>query len=198
MKRYTPYFQEVPGIYVYSLITVHNDPYRTDKRTYRYYNSLESFLKYSSERDFDRYGYSIYERKCFTLYKHWSFFDLCKVPDCHNPDHFRLYTEVVCDENGLILTPDFLVGEFRKYQASQKPRRYYGWNSGWWKCHHRHPRTTNERKQYDACMVDDDAPNVRGKRRPSNLPNTWDDIPKHNDKCWKTQSKRKHQWKDNK
>lgn len=201
MKRYTPYFQEVPGIYVYSLITVHSDPYRTDKILSRYHGSFDSFIKLINWRDVDGFGYKVSDRICYDPKDscYTCFPVRCHTPNCQDPHHFKLGTSVVCDENGLLITPDVIWGALHEYESTQKPRRFYNtWRNGWWRSHHRSPKTTNERKQYDACMVDEDAPNVRGKRRPSNLPNTWDDLMRHNDGCWKTQSKRKHQWKNNK
>lgn len=57
----------------------------------------------------------------------------------------------------------------------------------------RNIRTTNERRQYDACMVDEHAPKIRGRRSKSNLPNSWDDLHAHRDRSWKRRKVRK-QW----
>jgi len=195
MKRYTPYFQEVPGIYVYSLTTVHNEPYRTDKVTFIYYESLDSFIHSCKYRNIELFGYSIYDRLCYRSSSIGVRPKRCKTPNCQEHDHYTLTAEVVCDENGLLITPDVIRSAYYDWMVNRPPRYYRPWKRGWWRSRHRCPKTTNERRQYDACMLDEDAPNVRGERRPSNLPNTWDDRARHNDNCWKTQSKRKHQWK---
>lgn len=53
-------------------------------------------------------------------------------------------------------------------------------------------RTTNERRQGFEKEVQK---YIRGKRMPMNLPTMYDD--RHNDKCWKTQTKCKKQWMKN-
>jgi hypothetical protein len=57
-------------------------------------------------------------------------------------------------------------------------------------------RTTQERKM---SFIDPDVIetglHVSGRNRANRLPSSWDDIHRHSDKCWKTQSKRKHQYK---
>lgn len=56
--------------------------------------------------------------------------------------------------------------------------------------------TLNERRAwYDA---KEQGVKVRGRRSPCNLPSNWDDITPsawYEKKCWKRNSKRKHQWK---
>jgi hypothetical protein len=58
----------------------------------------------------------------------------------------------------------------------------------------RKPKTTQERRW--SCAWDDEefAPKIRKRRKGHNLPNAWDDYISHNEKSWKRQSKRKHQW----
>ena len=105
-------------------------------------------------------------------------------------------------EDGKLVTPDRLVGLFRDwgvdrpYWYSNFPRRShnYGWNRNAWGSF-RAPKSANERRQFAAATVDDDAPPVRCARNPRNLADAWDDRYGHSDRNWKTQSKRQHQWK---
>jgi len=60
----------------------------------------------------------------------------------------------------------------------------------------RHPRSTQEKRWVHAWDDEEFAPKVRAKRGMRYLPDAWDDYLSHNDKCWKTQSKRRHQWKE--
>ena len=47
----------------------------------------------------------------------------------------------------------------------------------------------------DAWNDEEFAPKVRGRRSKANIPTSWDDARRHAEKCWKRQSKRRHQWK---
>ena len=60
-------------------------------------------------------------------------------------------------------------------------------------CIFRHPHSMNEKRQYAASLIDDEAPLVRGKRKPINLADAYWDINRHMDRCWKTKKVRK-QW----
>ena len=57
------------------------------------------------------------------------------------------------------------------------------------------PTKNQERKWAHAWDDEEFAPKARAARQGKNLPDSWDDYHAHNDKCWKTQSKRKHQWR---
>jgi hypothetical protein len=61
---------------------------------------------------------------------------------------------------------------------------------------YRNVRTTNERRQYNACIVDENSPIIRGKRSKCNLVNSWDDLPFNLTKTWKN-IKIKKQWMKN-
>lgn len=61
-----------------------------------------------------------------------------------------------------------------------KPKPY----RPWLRC----PRTTQEKRMWEACEV-----KGRARRSPPNLPNAYDDIFIHYEKCWK--SLRKTKWK---
>lgn len=58
---------------------------------------------------------------------------------------------------------------------------------------YRSPRTTNERRQYEASLVDDFAPAIRAKRKAKRIVSAWDDIHNHYDRTWKNK-KVKKQW----
>jgi hypothetical protein len=59
----------------------------------------------------------------------------------------------------------------------------------------RHPKTSNEMRQYVATSVNElEIPiNVRGRRSAKCLPNAWDDIFRSDTRNWKAY--RKTQWK---
>ena len=48
----------------------------------------------------------------------------------------------------------------------------------------RRPRTANEMRQFDPELAEYGV-KIRGKRKPKNLPNSWDDIPVQRFRCWK-------------
>lgn len=92
------------------------------------------------------------------------------------------------------ITPDNLVGKYRDWLNNRKPYRYhYNYRSGAYQ-YGRTLKINNEVRQYYA-NDDEDAPRIRAKRSPSRLPDAWDRSFYPSEKCWKTQSKRKHQWK---
>jgi hypothetical protein len=62
--------------------------------------------------------------------------------------------------------------------------------------YYRSPKTLNERRQVDACVVDEHSPAIRGKRTKCNLPTSWDDRLVHFDRSWKQKKVRK-QWMGN-
>ncbi len=50
---------------------------------------------------------------------------------------------------------------------------------------YRRLRSLNEKKQYYASLVDEHSPNIRGKRSPRMLPDSWNDSWSHYDRSWK-------------
>ncbi len=80
-------------------------------------------------------------------------------------------------------------GRYRPYYY-RRSGRHYAW--GTW----RHVKTLQEKRAYADTLDQEVRIKVRGSRMPNALPDTWDDITSYNDKCWKTQSKRRHQWRD--
>lgn len=69
-----------------------------------------------------------------------------------------------------------------KHRHDKRHLRYY-----------RQLRTTNERRQYDACLVDENSPKIRGRRSKNSLPNSWDDYYRKPKFGWKAKKVRK-QW----
>lgn len=62
----------------------------------------------------------------------------------------------------------------------------------------RNPQTQQERKQHQEEWVDGYYIPIRGKRKSSRLPNSWDDIQKDVDNCWKNFRKTQYKVKSNK
>lgn len=73
----------------------------------------------------------------------------------------------------------------KKYRISSSEAAAYGW--------YRRPKTTNERRQYAASLVDDFSPAIRGKRKVNSIVHSWDEISHHLDRNWK-KVKVKKQW----
>ncbi|MCF2902220.1 hypothetical protein L1267_17770 [Pseudoalteromonas sp. OFAV1] len=59
-----------------------------------------------------------------------------------------------------------------------------------WKWY-RSPKTTNERRQYDACIAEELAPRIRAKRHKNRIVNAWDDISLVNQRNWKQRKVKK-------
>lgn len=83
--------------------------------------------------------------------------------------------------------------------AKGAPRRFRHWYRnrgrkpayGNW----RHPRTYQEKKAYYDALDQEEPVKVRSRRAAHLLPDLWDDNYAHAEKCWKRQSKRRHQWR---
>ncbi len=91
------------------------------------------------------------------------------------------------------ITPDNLVGKYRDWLATIPPYHYrWTWRHNAYQC--RSIKTFQETRMYYA-NDDEDAPKIRAKRSPRLLPNSWDTSSERAEKGWKSQSKRKHQWK---
>jgi len=107
----------------------------------------------------------------------------------------------VAYEDGKFVTPDRLVGLYRKYKDNRRARwhthRHYNRGQkkgayGWI----RNIKTFQERKWTNAWDDEEFAPRPRATRQGHNLPDAWDDYWAGAQKSWKWQSKRKHQWKE--
>jgi hypothetical protein len=75
---------------------------------------------------------------------------------------------------------------YRWPRMGRKAERAYGT--------YRNPRTTNERRQAFQ-NKDEDEPPIRARRNKNNIITAWDDRLAHNDANWKTQYKRRHQYR---
>lgn len=73
----------------------------------------------------------------------------------------------------------------KKYRVSTSDAAAYGW------C--RRPKTTNERRQYAASIVDEFSPAIRAKRKANSIVHSWDEISHHLERSWKKE-KVKKQW----
>jgi len=209
-------YQKEKGIYVYFI--GHNydlgDP-ETLVLRHIYYESLEHFFWLYHDDTIQReIGHSVYDTKCNHVIGHvygrgyarkrYIYSDiLCEKTNCTEHDSRGPKFKVVCDANGNQYLPDVLVGMRRAWLNDKKAskdyrNRYNRTSNGRRKIAHgryRHVRTLQERKWSEAWDDVEFAPKTRRARTNHNLPNIWDDILGHNDKSWKTQSKRKAQWK---
>jgi len=113
----------------------------------------------------------------------------------------------VAYDNDILIPPDVLVGKLRAYR--RRPTKDWRWrynarnDRGARKDaygSHRRIRTLQETKWADAWDNEEFAPSdgfCRKRRNRRNLPNSWDDVWARNQKSWKKQSKRRHQWRPN-
>lgn len=107
------------------------------------------------------------------------------------------YAYILRDSYGDTIDPEDVKNAYRK-----KHPRKWGWLSHGWRRGayggYRCPKTTHEFRWATAWDDEEFAPKAgfaRSSRIGRNLPNAWDDYLAHSDKSWKTQSKRKHQWR---
>lgn len=77
-------------------------------------------------------------------------------------------------------------------RRNYKPKM--GRKAAWAYGSYRAPKTTNEKRQ-SFRVVEDGEPSIRCRRNMANLTDAWDDTTSHNDSCWKTQYKRKNQYR---
>jgi hypothetical protein len=92
---------------------------------------------------------------------------------------------VITNHNGLRLSRDHLLGEFRKFC---KPRvHFYGFKRHPRCSYHRRPSTIQERALSVSVNYEDGEPRWRAKRNYHNLPNTYDDLQHYdvNNRNWK-------------
>lgn len=207
------YYQDEPGIYVYFLKDVYYGDYRTTKIAYGHYETLEDFFWCHNERNIkENIGYSVYDKICHGVV-HATYRRgyrgryirnkvLCGKVNC--TEHHEGYTQAyaVYDQDGNLYTPDRLIGLRRDWVLTKPKNKYrYRWYrqnghkkqawGGW-----RSIKTFQERKWAHAWDDEEFAPKPRPARQGKNLPDSWDDYRQHCDKSWKTQSKRKRQWKE--
>ena len=194
-------YQAEKGIYVYRVLDVS----MKQRLSCNYYKNIEEFFyhnmyvsnlwwrrgTYDSTPDFGwDYGIDIYRKSKRTL---------------AGSDYFcSTLNLVVCDEDAKIFAPEYLNDRYQEFHTqlvrrrvkSNETRRHN-------KRHGRKPgafggfrsiRTFQERKMSFA-FDEENFVKCRSSRNNSNLPCSWDDYYSHNEKSWKHQSKRKHQWK---
>lgn len=208
-------FQKEPGIYLYFKKRVLDD-YFNIKIDVIYYETLEHFFWSYNEFDIKKnIGYFIDDKICqyiigykyFRGYNHRRYISgerYCNKINCKEHIGQKTNIMVVYDENGNQYIPDVLVGLYRAWRNNKKAskeyrnlhhRRINGQKKGAWAgC--RSMRTFQERRMAEAWDDDENAPKVRRARVAGNLPDPWDDYLRHIEKSWKTQSKRKYQWKE--
>jgi len=207
------YYQDEPGFYVYFYKDVYYGAYRTTKIAYSYHETLEDFFWSFNERRIREYvSYSINDKICHGIVhatyrrgyraRYIRNKELCYKINCADHDeHVQAYA--VYDQNRNLYTPDHLIGLRREWVRTKPKNQYrYKWYrqnghkkqawGGW-----RTIKTFQERKWTHAWDDEEFAPKPRACRNSSNLPDSWDEPRQHSDKSWKTQSKRKHQWKEN-
>jgi hypothetical protein len=210
------YYQDKPGIYVYYYDTVYSSAYDisgTRKIVSKHYETMDDFLRrHNEEKIKEHFGFTPEDKICRATteveyrkvrgYRYVRRRTYCNKINCKEHDDAFHKAEVVYDHNGNFYSPDRLVGLRREWLQNYKPIPWYSryrhgrkpkaW--GWYRSIH----TFQERKWAHAWDCEEDAPKIRAKRQGKNLPDGWDDTCRHNDKCWKTQSKRKYQWKERK
>lgn len=201
------YYQNEPGIYVYERerFLIVGEYYYDSRIVATHYPTLEDFFYCHNERDIkNRCGYHIGDNKCQemidcrpkkrcgTVY----YYDkkYCHKVNCREHDN-SIPAYAVYDQDGNLYTPDRLIGLWRKRIQERRKQFHYPKRSKRAWGHFRKIRTLQERKWAHAWDDEEFAPKIRAARQGKNLPDAWDDYSAHNDKCWKTQSKRRRQWK---
>lgn len=145
--------------------------------------------------DHQTYGLFPFDRK-----RYWNLNDNVTLDKNKFIKNFYCYLCYDCFDKHY--SQDRLIGLYRIWRNNPTRRRRRGWlQHGWNRSAYgtyRYPHSTQEIRWAEAWDDEEFAPKkgfARRARRMRNLPNAWDDELSHNDKCWKTQSKRKHQWK---
>jgi len=205
------YYQNKAGFYVYFYKDVYYGDYHTTKIDHTYSETLDGLFWCWNERGIrESVGYSINDRICKSVvgklyrrtysYRYLLNEKICGKINCKEHNEGYDQARVVYDHNGNLYTPDRLIGLYRKWRQRRTMKnrwsRRNGVKKGSWGGY-RGVRTLQERKWANAWDDEELAPKVRGRRSACNIPDSWDDIQVHSDKSWKTQTKRKHQWKEN-
>lgn len=177
--------QNFQGIYVY---------YTLNKEVkYYYFLNWEGFFKY--------FG-GFYFSKIKDNFRNWE--DIWRTHP--NSGLFNYYWGVTStsniyysayDENGNWYPKEYINYQYSLYvKACKKANKKYGTRSKRAYGHHYNIKTFTTRRDFQK-DVDVEELEINVKYRSKALPpDNWDrEKYSHNDKCWKTQSKRKHQWK---
>lgn len=161
---------------------------------YKYQDLLINFVLSFGKRPRNRFIYSV--RMDFLAQSH----NRCEVD--RNPHYYGgpvsefFYT--MRDFHGKKIDPAYvihLLSDSKKhshlvepithrFSMSRKRRRYRVY---------RRPRTTQERRW--AVVVDELEPHIRGARKPSSIPDCYDDIARNLETGWKACRKTRHQYK---
>jgi len=150
-------------------------------------------------RDFSNFGYALNERRNYTL-QHWDK-ERESWGSWDTPCFFN-YVAYLNDDK--LITPDTLVGLRRKRDEEwelewRKRRNWNPWSKRRFRSrYHRGVRTMNEKRQVEACELDEFSPKVRCRRNAANLPNSWDDYMRSDLRNNNWKKHRKTQWKDKK
>lgn len=184
---------------------MHYTIYRRDDfsgkiKTIVHFEEMEHFFWHVNESIIkDHFGYTDVDRRD----KYYNFFG--ETPNEFGYIACSSYRYFVEDWEGKYVTPDRLIGDYRKWQKTRKKNVHWSHRrinrNGWKKpayAGYRQINTKQERTWNNAWDDEEFAPKGRAARNNHNLPDSWWDIMGHNDKCWKTQSKRKRQWKSHK
>jgi hypothetical protein len=184
--------QNVPGIYVYYV----DDGlcYVSRKLRYFYFDTWNSFFNYFttyklSDRfgDWDDIWHSVDMSSRYSAYA-WQ-----RIP----VSHFAVY-----DQDGNWYSIDALAWKAHEYRKAQKKKgsawihqKRHGRKKSAWG--HYHPITTFRSNREDYLFPEaEDYDIIISYRRKAVPPDSWDrEKCSHQEKCWKRQSKREHQWK---
>lgn len=151
------------------------------------FNTFEELFRVAWERDLANFGYSPTDR---TQNYRRLFGELINDDPFYVVDQTHTYVAYEADK---LITPDRLVGLFRAHKTNRRARYWRRSKKAWGR--YRGIRTTQERRWAHAWDDEEFAPRVRAQRNAANLPNAWDDYESHNEKSWKKQSNRRHQWR---
>ena len=169
------------------------------------YDTLDSLFRSTSEYSLQECGFDYDERT--DIYGDFCNHSLFEPLNIYESTEYRYIIVNVLKNK--ILSSDYLVGEYRKWNENRKAKnrknlerrlakQRQGRKPSPFNKMCKHMRTTNERRWANANLDEEFAPTTRAKRNAKNLPNTWWDIPSYSQKSWKFQSKRKKQWKPKK
>jgi len=157
--------------------------------TYETYEEFFARVR-PNEDDLKEFGYNVGDRTA----RHHIFPHRPRFNDPWYWNDNTRYCYLVYEYDKFV-TPDNLVGKFREWD-SNRPYRRFRWTYRAVAYQNGRPMrgVVQEKRAYYA-NDDDDAPRIRAKRSPRLLPDDWDRSCYPAEKCWKSQSKRKGQWK---
>jgi hypothetical protein len=181
------------------------DPYNGRVKHIGYFEDLDALCNHFHCRDelTDIFGYTDNDRtdthqNIFGEAEKQTPFEYVSLPNVS-------YKYVVYDTKGNLITPDHIVGRFRYLWEKDTSARHARFN----RRYRRHAArkqayggfrqmsTTNEKRHAFDEYIEEYGVTVRIRpaRKVRALPDSWWDRYAHGEKCWKHQTKRKHQWK---